>query len=72
MNNKKIVSLVVMFTFILATMVVAQNDEPQPTIVINGANHKMGEVFESKAYIHVFKVRNTGNADLVIENVKPG
>jgi hypothetical protein len=32
----------------------------------------MGEVFEQDKYIHVFKVKNVGNADLEIISVKPG
>ena len=44
----------------------------QPAIVMPELRHDMGEVFEREKYTHVFKVQNTGDADLVIKNVKPG
>jgi len=44
----------------------------QPAIVIDELRHDMGEVYEQDKFKHVFKVRNTGEADLVIKNVKPG
>ncbi len=45
---------------------------PQPTIVIEEMRHDMGEVFETDKYKHVFKVKNIGDAELIIKNVKPG
>ena len=71
-RSKRFVSLAMVLTLVLASVVGAQNDEPMPVIVIQEPNHNMGEIFEAKVYKHVFKVRNEGNADLVIENVKPG
>jgi len=44
----------------------------QPAIVIEQMRHDMGEVFEQDKYKHLFTVKNTGDADLVIESVKPG
>jgi hypothetical protein len=45
---------------------------PAPLCVIEEMRHDMGDVFEQDRYIHVFKVRNSGNADLQILSVKPG
>jgi hypothetical protein len=50
----------------------AGGDGPQPAIVIPEMRHDMGEVFEMDKYKHVFKVKNNGDAELVIKNVKPG
>ena len=49
-------------------------DQPQsqPTVVIEEIRHDMGEVFEQDKYVHVFKVRNSGDAELQIISVKPG
>ncbi|UCH82956.1 MAG: DUF1573 domain-containing protein [Candidatus Latescibacterota bacterium] len=44
----------------------------QPAIVIEQMRHDMGEIFEQDKYRHVFKVKNDGDADLVIKSVKPG
>lgn len=45
---------------------------PQPAIVIDEMRHDMGEVFEQDKYVHVFKVKNVGQANLEIVSVKPG
>lgn len=58
--------------FVLASGVVAQEKEGKPQIVIEEMRHDLGEVFETKAYKHQFKVKNTGTADLEIKQVKPG
>jgi len=44
----------------------------QPAIVIPKIRHDFGEMFEQEKYEYAFVVRNTGKADLVIEDVKPG
>ncbi len=56
-------------TLVLSPAVFA---EDQPTIVIEKMRHDFGQVFEQDMYRHAFKVRNEGNANLVIEKVKPG
>jgi hypothetical protein len=43
-----------------------------PLAVIEEMRHDMGEVFEQDKYSHVFKVRNSGDAELQILSVKPG
>lgn len=44
----------------------------QPKIDIPETRHDLGRVFEQKQYIHDFIVFNRGDAELVIENVRPG
>ena len=46
--------------------------EPQPRILITSPNHDLGSVFEAEKYSHIFLVKNTGEAELKIERVKPG
>ncbi|MEJ2720850.1 MAG: hypothetical protein P8181_06870 [bacterium] len=45
---------------------------PAPSIVIDEMRHDMGNVFEADNYKYAFKVKNVGEADLEIKNVKPG
>jgi len=45
---------------------------PQPAIEIPDMTFKLGKVFERPKYDHTFTVRNRGNGDLIIEDVKPG
>jgi hypothetical protein len=57
--------------------VAAQNaakkgSNPKPSIEIPKMKQDFGEVFEREKYEYSFKVFNRGNADLVIEDVKPG
>jgi len=44
----------------------------QPKIEIPETRHDFGRVFERKQYIHEFPVYNRGDADLIINNVRPG
>ncbi len=41
-----------------------------PKIVALGAKHNFGKVKEGSQVVHVFKVRNGGKADLVIEKAQ--
>jgi hypothetical protein len=58
--------------------VVAQkSDKPakaggKPVLDVPRMTYDFGETFELKEYVYTFTVRNRGNADLVIEEVKPG
>jgi len=60
----------------LAVMVVVATSvfgaEPQPRILISNPNYNFGRIFEAEKYSHVFEVKNTGEALLKIERVKPG
>lgn len=44
---------------------------PYPILVIESPTHDFGELKSGTPMRHAFKVRNTGNADLVIESVNP-
>lgn len=44
----------------------------QPVIDVPRLNYDFGETFQLPSYDYAFVVRNRGNADLVIEDVKPG
>ncbi len=68
----RLVITAILVVALVAPALAAQNDAPQPKIVIPKVVHDFGEVFEQDAYVYEFVVRNRGKADLVIENVKPG
>lgn len=61
-------------TALLATLAWAQEQAPgpQPNCLIEELRHDMGEVFEQERYIHEFKVKNIGDANLEIVSVRPG
>jgi Protein of unknown function (DUF1573) len=44
----------------------------KPVIEIPTTSHDFGEVYKQDKFAHAFTVYNRGNADLVIEEVKPG
>ena len=67
-----VILLVAMFALIGASVVMSQDGGPQPSITIPKMRHDFGKVFEMEKYEYTFLVRNTGKADLVIEDVKPG
>lgn len=66
-SSSVITSLLVAFVFAPALYA-----EDQPNVVIEEMRYNFGEVFEQKAYVHTFRVRNEGTADLQIKKVKPG
>ncbi|MDH3215966.1 MAG: DUF1573 domain-containing protein [Candidatus Krumholzibacteria bacterium] len=66
------VSLALFVAFVLATVVMAADDEKHPNIIIEEMQHDLGKIYEEKVFKHAFKVKNTGDADLRIESVKPG
>jgi len=43
-----------------------------PVIEITSTNHDFGDVYKLDKFVHDFVVKNVGDADLVIEEVKPG
>ena len=57
---------------LLLAVATRAQEGPLPLAVIEEMRHDMGEVFEQDKYLHVFKVRNSGNAELQIISVKPG
>jgi Protein of unknown function (DUF1573) len=61
---------------LLAGLVLAADQKtdagPKPSIEIPRMMQDFGDVFERPTYEYSFVVRNRGNADLVIQSVKPG
>jgi hypothetical protein len=78
MNRKLAAAGLLCLALAITTGARAQRDQkaeptgPHPTIEVDEDWAKLGRVFAQDKYVHVFKVRNTGTADLVIDNVKPG
>ena len=58
--------------FIACTALAQENDEKQPTVYIKNLMQDLGTIFEQENYVYKYVVKNTGNADLIIESVKPG
>lgn len=58
--------------FLLSSVVTADEEKIQPSILIEEMRYDMGEVFERDTYKHAFVVKNVGKAELTIESVKPG
>ena len=68
---RRVPGLALLIAFVLTTGLVA-GDEDQPAILIEKMRHELGKVYEKKKFRHTFKVKNTGTANLEIEQVKPG
>jgi hypothetical protein len=45
---------------------------PRPIIEFQVMSFDFGEIYHQDQYVHAFKVKNRGTADLMIEEVKPG
>ena len=65
-------TLACMVAVLLFAVAARAQEGPLPLCVIEEMRHDMGEVFEQDKYSHVFKVRNSGDAELQIISVKPG
>jgi hypothetical protein len=58
---------------LLGSIAVAFAQEPlQPQIYIQKMRHDFGKTYEQETFEYTFIVKNRGQADLVIDNVKPG
>lgn len=55
----------------LAAVPGAGADQPKPALFLPQLRHDFGKLFEQDKYVHDFVVKNRGNADLVITDVKP-
>lgn len=66
--------IIVLFLIILGISAIASasDEENQPVMVLQEMKYDLGKIFEQDTYNHVFIVKNTGKADLIINNVKPG
>ncbi len=45
---------------------------PRPVIQFQSMSFNFGEIYHQDQYVHAFTVKNVGNAELTIEDVKPG
>ncbi len=45
---------------------------PRPVIEFPSMSFNFGEIYHQDQYVHAFTVKNTGNAELTIEDVQPG
>lgn len=65
-------TLICVLAVLLPAASASAQDEAQPSILIEEMRHDMGEVFEQDFYKYAFKIKNVGEAELQIKNVKPG
>jgi len=72
MKNRSLILLVLLLGMLVPARLVAQGGGAHPVIEIPKTRHDFGQIFEQKEYTCTFQVKNRGNADLVIEDVKPG
>jgi hypothetical protein len=77
MKLLKIVSAAVLLLG-CSSLVPAQNNQPNgngsaaaPQMVVDAPTHDFGEVETGKPLKWAFKIKNTGKADLIIQNVAP-
>ena len=47
-------------------------DQGRPNAVMEETKVDLGQIYEQEKYTHVFKIKNTGKADLHVTKVKPG
>jgi hypothetical protein len=47
-------------------------DGPRAVIQFPATTFNFGEIYHQDLYVHTFTVKNAGNAELTIEDVKPG
>lgn len=45
---------------------------PRPVIEFPSMSFNFGDIYHQEQYVHAFTVKNTGTAELTIEDVKPG
>jgi hypothetical protein len=64
-----------LFLLACSPLVLAQNGQPNgngaPQIVVEAPTHDFGEVKTGTPLKWAFKIKNTGKADLIIQNVAP-
>ena len=66
-----------LLTLLFAAAAIAQENPPKPNsgtpkLVMESPTHDFGEVKAGSPLRYVFKVKNEGTADLLIQNVQPG
>lgn len=72
MKKAFVATLLVGLLLVVAGAIGAQGNGPQPVVNLTETTFDFGQVFEQAEYRHIFVVRNSGKADLLIEDVKPG
>ena len=74
-------ALILVLTLVVSALAQGNQTEPggqsveaekQPLLVVDERIHDFGNVTPGKALRWVFKIRNVGNADLLIHSVAPG
>lgn len=70
--NKLLFVLTIAGTVFLSIAQTQKTEQtPQPVMKLSETNHDFGEIIETNGMVScVFKILNTGNADLLITNVK--
>jgi hypothetical protein len=68
--KKYFYTLLFTLVFVLIVSGVAISQEESPQIEFDERDHNWGTIFEGEKATHIFTITNTGEADLVIENVK--
>ena len=76
MGSKRLTAimlLAVLLTVITAAAILGQDkNERAPKFFVRKTSVELGEFYEGEDITHIFKVRNNGLSELVIENVRPG
>jgi len=67
---RRTVVLAALIVFLIAPVTMSQ-DEGQPNLSLSKTRHDFGKVFERDQYAYKFKVTNRGQAELLINDVKP-
>ena len=72
-NVKHGILLLLVGAVLLGSFAAAFAQEPlQPKMYIQKMRHDFGKTYERETFEYTFVVKNRGQADLVINNVKPG
>jgi hypothetical protein len=71
-TKKAIIILLFIFYFSLTTLCFTQENEKNPVAVLTETVYKLENVIEGTVVTHDFILKNTGNADLIINKVKSG
>jgi hypothetical protein len=71
-GGSALAAFVVVFLFAALAWAQEEPQGPQPSCLIEELRRDLGEVFEQDKYVHEFKVKNVGDANLEIISVRPG
>ncbi len=65
-------SLLFLIVLLGLTVAQAEDEKARPALVIPSPRHDAGSHWEGETVSHTFEVKNDGDAELRILNVKPG